>query len=170
MHKEPFTWKLSDLATALHIYTYIYHGHGHCHIQILELQKSPALPQYLDYYANLFRASLHEVLPTPSPSSHVMESGGIPDRVSRHTVRVHTKSAIHSLTGRSGFLLNHPEQSHWGQGDTPQAPASDFSFVTLKATTLQSHLNLPAVRASDPPLARFTDHCHGHGHQTPNSD
>ncbi len=45
-----------------------------------ELQKSPALPPSCpDYYADLFRAPLHEVLPKPSPSLHVMESGGIPD-------------------------------------------------------------------------------------------
>jgi hypothetical protein len=36
-------------------------------------------------YADLFRAPLHEVLPTlkPSPPLHVLESGGIPDMVSQ---------------------------------------------------------------------------------------
>ncbi len=40
-------------------------------------------PSCPDYYADLFRAPLHEVLPKLSPPLHVMESGGIPDMVSQ---------------------------------------------------------------------------------------
>ncbi len=38
----------------------------------------PFSPLCPDYYADLFRAPLYEVLPKPSPPLHVMESGGIP--------------------------------------------------------------------------------------------
>jgi hypothetical protein len=51
-----------------------------------ELQKSPRpwpRASCPDYYADLFTAPLHEVLPKASPPLHVMQSGGIPNIVSQ---------------------------------------------------------------------------------------
>jgi hypothetical protein len=57
------------------------------------------------YYADLFRAPLHEVLPKPSPPLHLLESGGM-----RVNTLVFDKlpGVTVTVTVKLWYLINYP--------------------------------------------------------------